>query len=301
MKKWISLALIAVMVILAAGCQSEEKKVVIASKPMAESYIVAEMMGQLIEANSDIKVEYKMGIGGGTSNIQPAMEAGEIDMYPEYTGTGWLFVLKNDLVTDPEALYEGVKSQYQEKFNFIWLDRYGFNNTYALAIDKSKADSMGINSFSDLAAQSGSLVLGSEYDFYEREDGFPGLVAAYGFNFKETKELDIGLKYKAIGEGQVDVINNFSTDGLLAEYDLKVLKDDKNFFPAYEAATVIRQETLDKYPELEAILNQLAGLISDEEMQQMNYYVEKENRDAGDVAAEFLKAKGLLASDDRVS
>lgn len=298
MKKWISLALIAVMVILAAGCQSEEKKVVIASKPMAESYIVAEMMGQLIEANSDIKVEYKMGIGGGTSNIQPAMEAGEIDMYPEYTGTGWLFVLKNDLVTDPEALYEGVKSQYQEKFNFIWLDRFGFNNTYALAIDKSKADSMGINSFSDLAAQSGSLVLGSEYDFYEREDGFPGLVAAYGFNFKETKELDIGLKYKAIGEGQVDVINNFSTDGLLAEYDLKVLKDDKNFFPAYEAATVIRQETLDKYPELEAILNQLAGLISDEEMQQMNYYVEKENRDAGDVAAEFLKAKGLLASND---
>lgn len=298
MKKWISLALIAVMVILAAGCQSEEKKVVIASKPMAESYIVAEMMGQLIEANSDIKVEYKMGIGGGTSNIQPAMEAGEIDMYPEYTGTGWLFVLKNDLVTDPEALYEGVKSQYQEKFDFIWLDRFGFNNTYALAIDKSKADSMGINTFSDLAAQSGSLVLGSEYDFYEREDGFPGLVAAYGFNFKETKELDIGLKYKAIGEGQVDVINNFSTDGLLAEYDLKVLKDDKNFFPAYEAATVIRQETLDKYPELEAILNQLAGLISDEEMQQMNYYVEKENRDAGDVAAEFLKTKGLLASND---
>jgi glycine betaine/choline ABC-type transport system substrate-binding protein len=294
MKKWLGLALIVVLVLLVAGCQTEEKKVVIASKPMAESYIIAEMMGQLIEANSDIKVEYKMGIGGGTSNIQPAMEAGDIDMYPEYTGTGWLFVLKNDLVTDPEALYEGVKSQYQEKYNFVWLERYGFNDTYALAMDKTKADSMGINTFSDLAAQSNSLVLGSEYDFYEREDGYPGLVNAYGFNFKETKELDIGLKYKAIGEGQVDVINNFSTDGLLAEYDLKVLKDDKGFFPAYEAATVIRQETLDKYPELEAILNQLAGLISDEEMQQMNYYVEKENRDAGDVAAEFLKAKGLL-------
>lgn len=160
---------------------------VIASKPMAESYIIAEMMGQLIEANSDIKVEYKMGIGGGTSNIQPAMEAGEIDMYPEYTGTGWLFVLKNELVTDAEALYEGVKTQYQEKYNFVWLDRYGFNDTYALAIDKTKADNLGINTFSDLAGQ-----------------------------------------------------------------------------------------------------------ISDEEMQQMNYFVEKENRDAGDVAAEFLKAKGLL-------
>lgn len=294
MKKWISLVLIAVLIFLAAGCQSEKKKVVIASKPMAESYIIAEMMGQLIEANSDITVEYKMGIGGGTANIQPAMESGEIDMYPEYTGTGWLFVLKNELVTDSQALYEGVKSQYQEKYNFIWLDRYGFNDTYALAMDKTKADSMGINTFSDLASQSASLVLGSEYDFYEREDGYPGLVTAYGFNFKEKKELDIGLKYKAIGEGQVDVINNFSTDGLLAEYNLKVLKDDQNFFPAYEAATVIRQETLDKYPEIEAILNQLAGQISDEEMQQMNYYVEKENRDAGDVAAEFLKAKGLL-------
>ncbi|TYC84723.1 glycine/betaine ABC transporter substrate-binding protein [Acetobacterium wieringae] len=294
MKKWMGLVLLVMLVLLAAGCQNQEKKVVIASKPMAESYIIAEMMGQLIEANSDIKVEYKMGIGGGTSNIQPAMEAGEIDMYPEYTGTGWLFVLKNELVTDPKALYEGVKTQYQEKYNFAWLDRYGFNDTYALAMDKSKADSMGINTFSDLAAQSNNLSLGAEYDFYEREDGYPGLVTAYGFNFKETKELDIGLKYKAIGEGQVDVINNFSTDGLLAEYDLKVLKDDKGFFPAYEAAPVIRQEILDKYPELKAILNQLGGKINDQEMQQMNYYVEKENRDAGDVAAEFLKAKGLL-------
>ncbi|OFV70534.1 glycine betaine ABC transporter substrate-binding protein [Acetobacterium wieringae] len=294
MKKWMGLVLLVMLVLLAAGCQNQEKKVVIASKPMAESYIIAEMMGQLIEANSDIKVEYKMGIGGGTSNIQPAMEASEIDIYPEYTGTGWLFVLKNELVTDPETLYEGVKSQYQEKYNFAWLDRYGFNDTYALAMDKSKADSMGINTFSDLAAQSNNLSLGAEYDFYEREDGYPGLVTAYGFNFKETKELDIGLKYKAIGEGQVDVINNFSTDGLLAEYDLKVLKDDKGFFPAYEAAPVIRQEILDKYPELKAILNQLGGKINDQEMQQMNYYVEKENRDAGDVAAEFLKAKGLL-------
>lgn len=294
MKKLISVLLVGVLILLAAGCQTQEKKVVIASKPMAESYIIAEMMGQLIEANSDIKVEYKNGIGGGTSNIQPAMEAGDIDMYPEYTGTGWLFVLKNDLITDPAQLYEGVRQQYQEKYNFKWLDLYGFNDTYALAMDRTKADAMGINTFSDLAAQSSNLTLGAEYDFYEREDGYPGLVNAYGFNFKETKELDIGLKYKAIGEGQVDVINNFSTDGLLAEYDLKVLKDDKNFFPAYQAATVIRQETLDKFPELEGILNKLAGQISDKEMQQMNYYVEKENRDAGEVATEFLQAKGLL-------
>jgi glycine betaine/choline ABC-type transport system substrate-binding protein len=282
------------MMVLIAGCQTQEKKVVIASKPMAESYILAEMLGQLIEANTDIAVEYKLGIGGGTSNIQPAMEAGEIDMYPEYSGTGWLFVLKNDLVRDPEELFEGVSQEYMEKYNFKWLDRYGFNDTYALSIDQKKAEENNIETYSDLAAQSPSFIFGAEYDFYEREDGYPGLVETYGFDFKETKELDIGLKYKAIGEGEVDVINNFSTDGLLKEYNLKVLKDDKNFFPAYQAATVIRQETLDKYPELEDVLNKLAGQISDEEMQQMNYYVEKENRDAKDVANEFLKEKSIL-------
>lgn len=294
MKRFISILLAGLAVFALAGCQTQEKKVVIASKPMAESYIIAEMMGQLIEANSDILVEYKLGIGGGTSNIQPAMEAGEIDMYPEYTGTGWLFVLKEDLIADPAQLYDAVKQGYMDAYNFKWLDLYGFNDTYALSMMRAVAEENGIETYSDLAAQSDKFILGAEYDFYEREDGYPGLVEAYGFDFKETKDVDIGLKYKAIGEGEVDVINNFSTDGLLSEYDLKVLEDDKNFFPAYQAATVIRQETLDQYPELEGILNKLAGQISDEEMQQMNYYVDNENRDAADVAKEFLEAKGLL-------
>ena len=294
MKKVISILLAAIAVIALVGCQEQEKKVVIASKPMAESYIIANMMGQLIEADSDIMVEYKLGIGGGTSNIQPAMEAGEVDMYPEYTGTGWLFVLKEELIADPAQLYDAVKQGYMDDYNFKWLDRYGFNDTYALSMMRDVAEENGIETYSDLAAQSDKFILGAEYDFYEREDGYPGLVDAYGFDFKETKDVDIGLKYKAIGEGEVDVINNFSTDGLLSEYDLKVLNDDKNFFPAYQAATVIRQETLDQYPELEGILNKLSGQISDEEMQQMNYYVEHDNRDAADVAKEFLEAKGLL-------
>ena len=294
MKKFIGILLVMALVFIMAGCKSDDKKVVIASKPMAESYIIAEMMGQLIEANSNIAVEYKMGIGGGTSNIQPAMEAGEIDMYPEYTGTGWLFVLKKDLIADPSELYAAVAKGYQEAYNFKWLELYGFNDTYALSMDRTLADKYGIETYSDLAAQSQNFIFGAEYDFYEREDGYPGLVDTYGFNFKDTKDLDIGLKYKAIGAGEVDVINNFSTDGLLSEYDLKVLQDDKQFFPAYQAATVIRQETMDKYPELEEILNQLAGQISDKEMQQMNYYVEHDNREAKDVAKEFLEAKGLL-------
>ncbi len=294
MKKFTCILLAMSVVFALAGCQKAEKKVVIASKPMAESYIIAEMMGQLIEAHSDINVEYKTGIGGGTSNIQPAMEAGEIDMYPEYTGTGWLFVLKKDLIRDPAELYAEVAKGYMDSYNFKWLELYGFNDTYALSMDRTVAEENGIETYSDLAAASSQFTLGAEYDFYEREDGYPGLVAEYGFAFKETKDIDIGLKYKAIGAGEVDVINNFSTDGLLSEYDLKVLEDDKQFFPAYQAATVIRQETLDKYPELEGILNKLAGQISDEEMQQMNYYVEHDNKEAKLVAKEFLESKGLL-------
>lgn len=283
------------LVLSLSGCKSDEDKtVVVASKPHSEQYILAEMISQLIEAETDIKVEKKLGIGGGTANIHPALLAGDIDIYPEYTGTGWLFVLKEDLINDPNELYESVKNKYQEEYNVSWLDLYGFNNTYALAIDRTLAEELNINTYSDLAKVSDKLTFGAEYDFYEREDGYPGLVETYGFNFKDTVELDIGLKYEAIGSDQVDVINAFSTDGLLKKYDLKVLVDDKNYFPSYHATTLVRNETLEKYPELEEVLNKLANQISDDEMVQLNYYVENDNRDPEVVAREFLQSKGLI-------
>ena len=282
------------LIALLAGCQTEEKKVVIASKPHSEQYILAEMLTQLIETHTDITVEKKLGIGGGTANIQPAMLAGEIDIYPEYSGTGWLFVLKQELINDPDALYESVASMYQSEYNIVWLDRYGFNNTYALAVAGSIASEFQLETYSDLVDKSPMLTFGAEYDFYEREDGYPGLEAVYGFNFMDKKELDIGLKYEAIHSGEIDVVNAFSTDGLLKEYDLKVLKDDQNFFPSYQAATLIRQETLDLYPELKEVLNKLAGQISDDEMIELNYQVEKENLDPKEVAKKFLEDKGLI-------
>ncbi len=283
-----------IMFALLAGCQAEEKKVVIASKPHSEQYILAEMLTQLIETHTDITVEQKLGIGGGTANIQPAMLAGEIDIYPEYSGTGWLFVLKQELINDPDALYDAVTEQYKSEFDIVWLDRYGFNNTYALAVAGTIATEFQLETYTDLVDKSPMLIFGAEYDFYEREDGFPGLEAVYGFDFKEMKELDIGLKYEAIGSGEIDVVNAFSTDGLLKQYDLKVLADDQNFFPSYQAATLIRQETLDKYPELKDVLNKLAGQISDDEMVELNYLVEKENLDPKEVARKFLEDKGLI-------
>jgi glycine betaine/choline ABC-type transport system substrate-binding protein len=291
------IAVIGTMALIASlfvGCSTEDKKVVIASKPMTEQYILVEMLTDLIEQETDIAVEQKMGIGGGTSNIHPGMENGEIDMYPEYTGTGWLFVLKEDLITDPNELYLAVKEGYQQEYDIKWMGLYGFNNTFALAVKRQLAEEYGIESYSDLQKISGNLDFGAEYDFYEREDGYPGLVETYGFDFANQVELDIGLKYEAIGKDEVDVINVFSTDGRLKEYDLVVLRDDKNFFPSYYATTIIRQDALDQYPELEGVLEMLTGAINDEEMTYLNYLVEIEKQDPAQVAEDFLKEKGLI-------
>ena len=286
--------LTAVMMTFVACTPQSEKMVVIASKPHAEQYILAEMIALLIENDTDIKVERKLGIGGGTANIHPAMMSGEFDIYPEYTGTGLLFVLKDELIVDPGELYDSVKARYMEEYNLHWTGLYGFNNTYALTLKGPLAEKYNLNSYEDLALVSKDLVFGAEYDFFEREDGYEALKNTYGFEFKDTKEMDIGLKYEALESDEVDVINAFSTDGLIKQYGLKVLKDSKNFFPSYQAATVIRKETLDKYPELEGVLEKLTGQISDEEMIQMNYEVEKENKDPKDVAQQFLKQKGLI-------
>ena len=288
------LILTAVLLTLTACSSEEPKTVVIASKPHSEQYILAEMLSLLIENHTDIKVEKKLGIGGGTSNIHPAMLSGDFDIYPEYTGTGLLFVLKEDLITDSDELYKRVQDRYLEEYNIKWLGLYGFNNTYALAVKESTAQTYNLETYDDLALASKDLVFGAEYDFFERDDGYEALKDAYGFEFKDTKEMDIGLKYEAIGSDEVDVINAFSTDGLIKQYNLKVLEDNKNFFPAYQAATLIRKETLDKYPEIEKVLEKLTGQISDDEMIQMNYQVEKENMDPRDVAEQFLKAKGLI-------
>jgi glycine betaine/choline ABC-type transport system substrate-binding protein len=268
--------------------------IVIGSKPHAEQFILGEMLAILLEEKTDIPVKRNFGIAGGTSNLHPAMVSGDIDMYPEYTGTGWMFVLKQDLIADPQEMYEAVRDQYQQEYNITWLEPYGFNNTFTLALSRAIVEEYGLQSFSDLGEVSENFSFGAEFDFFEREDGFPALSETYGLNFKQTREMDIGLKYQAIGAGQVDVINAFSTDGQISLFDLVILKDDKNFFPSYHCATIVRTETLDKYPEIADVLGVLTGQISDSEMTEMNYQVDELKRDAADVAREFLVSKGLL-------
>lgn len=288
-----TLVICGILLLGVIGCSSEEKKIVLASKPMPEQFIIAEMLTMLIEDNTDIKVEQKLGITGGISNIQPGMENGEIDLYPEYTGTGWLFQLKKDVIRDSEELYQAVKAAYKEEYGIIWSGLYGFNNTYGIAVTQEVAEQYDLKTYSDLAKVSDQLVFSANYDFFEREDGYKGLENTYGFAFKNNKEIDIGLKYQAIENKEVDATTIYSTDGQLENAGLVVLEDDLQFFPAYHCATLIREETLEKYPELEKELEKLTGLISTEEMIKMNYLVEIENEDPKIVAENFLIEKGL--------
>ncbi len=293
MKKLISILVTIILMVSIVSC-SKDDSITIASKPMTEQFIIAEMMFALIEQETDLTVEYKAGIGGGTANIHPAMMKGEIDIYPEYSGTGWMEVLKQDLINDPEELYEAVKKSYSEEFNIYWSNLYGFNDTFGLAMKKDLAKELNIKTYSDLAAVSQDLTFGAEHDFFEREDGLPGLNEVYGMDFGKEVGMDIGLKYQAINSGEVDVINIFSTDGKLEEYNMLVLEDDLNFFPSYYAATLVRQEVLDEHPELIKVLGMLDGTINNDEMTIMNYKVEIEKQEPREVAREFLQDKGIL-------
>ena len=265
----------------------------IATKPMTEQYVLGEMLDLLIEQDTDLNVELTQGVGGGTSNIQPAMESGEFDIYPEYTGTGWNMVLKKEgLYT--EDLFETMQAEYKKSLNMQWVGIYGFNNTYGLAVRREIAETYNIRTYSDLKSVSNQLIFGAEYDFFEREDGYDALCDAYGFTFKRTMDMDIGLKYQAINQGKIDVMVIFTTDGQLSVSDVTVLKDDENFYPSYLCGNVIRSEILDKHPELMEIFNKLTDVISDEDMAKMNYAVESDGKGTREVAEAFLRNAGLL-------
>ena len=291
-------AVLAVCLLLAAGAvffrPQRGDTIHIATKPMTEQYIIGEMLQILIEQDTDLNVELTQGVGGGTSNIQPAMESGEFDLYPEYTGTAWNMVLKNDGVYS-EELFDQLQQAYDEQYDMQWVGLYGFNNTYGLVVRRDIAQQYQLRTYSDLAAVAGQLVFGAEYDFFEREDGYDALCQTYGLQFGQTMDLDIGLKYQALEQGQIDVMVVFTTDGQLSTADAVVLEDDRHFYPSYLCGNVIRQEVLETHPELQAVFDKLTGQITDQDMAQMNHAVETEGREPREVAETFLRERELLA------
>lgn len=291
-KRILGIILASVMVItLFSGCGKNDTTINMATKPMTEQFILAYMIKNFIEQNTDLTVNVTEGVGGGTSNIQPAMERGEFDFYPEYTGTGWNAVLKEESLYN-DNMFSELQAGY-DKINMTWTGILGFNNTYGIVVTKEAAEKYNLKTYSDLAAVASELTFGAEYDFFEREDGYDAFCNTYGFNFKDTMDLDIGLKYDAINQKKIDVMNIFTTDGQLSVSDVVILEDDKRLYPSYVCGFVVRNEVLEAHPEIQNIFDKM-NMISDLEMADMNYQVESEGKEPEDVALAFLKKKGLL-------
>ena len=271
----------------------KDKTINIATKPMTEGYILGQMLTELIEQDTDLKVNITNGVGGGTSNIHPAIVKGEFDLYPEYTGTSWEAVLKKEASYD-ESKFDELQKEYKEKYNLEYVNLYGFNNTYGLAVNKDIAEKYNLKTYSDLAKVSNNLIFGAEYDFFEREDGYKELQKIYSMDFKKKIDMDIGLKYQAMKDKKIDVMVIFTTDGQLAISDVVVLEDDKKMYPSYRAGTVVRSEILSEYPELKPVLEKLNNILDDKTMADLNYQVESEGKKPEDVAREYLQEKGLL-------
>ena len=280
------IAAIGALIYLNPVSSKNSETITVASKPTSEQFILGEIISQTIENNTDIKVSRKFGIGGGTTNIHPAMISGDLDIYVEYSGTAWLNVLEKKLPPNNQINYETLNKDYQEKFKLKWLGLLGFNNTYGLAISKKNSE---ISTFSELAQKSLDFSFGAEFDFFERSDAFPGLKKVYPFDFKKLEEMDINLRYQAFEQGKINAVDVFTTDAQIRNLNLKVLKDDKNYFPNYEAGIVIREDIVKEYPEVEKFLSNLKGKISTEKMQQLNYEVEVEKKSPAEVAQNFLK------------
>lgn len=292
-KKQIAVLLTIGLFLALIACGKKET-IHIASKPMTEQYILTEMMKQLIERNTNYRVEITKGVGGGTTNIHPAMIKGEFDLYPEYTRTAWLNVLKQtEMEKDDIKLFEKLQAEYNKQ-GLQWVGLYGFSNTYGLAVSRETAEKYQLATYSDLAEASGGLIFGGNPDYIELATGYGRLCTEYNMHFAGIKQMEIALKYEALNNKEVDVINAFTTDAQLAANDLILLEDDKDFFESYQAGTVVRLAALEKFPELESVLEMMDGLITEDEMQQMNFEVEVNERDEAEVAAEFLKSKGML-------
>ncbi|MBA2876811.1 glycine betaine ABC transporter substrate-binding protein [Thermaerobacillus caldiproteolyticus] len=299
MKNIFSLFLSAFLLFSLTACHSGDKvekgKIVVTGKKFTEQVILTHILAEYLKANTDLDVEVKDSLGGAFM-LHEAIKKGDVDLYAEYTGTGYLNILKNQYDPDqtPDEIYEATKNGYKEKFNITWLKPLGFNNTYTLALRKDLADQLGVKTYSDLAKKSNHLVFGSDAEFFERSDGFDALVDTYHFHFKKTTNIDPDLQYEAAKNGDIDVITAYSTDARIKQFGLTVLKDDKNFFPPYYAAPIIRQEVLDANPGLEDTLNKLSGVLSDEKMMELNAQVSIEGKNPKQAAIDFLKSEGLI-------
>jgi glycine betaine/choline ABC-type transport system substrate-binding protein len=286
-------ATLAVCLPLAACRRADPAAITVGAKNFTEQLILGEILAQAIEGATGSKVHRRLNLGG-TMICHTALLRGDIDVYVEYTGTALTAILKQPAVTDPQLAYSTVRDAYAQRFDCVWLPPLGFDNTYAIAVRKDFARKHSLRSVSDLHKLAGEMSAGFTSEFSVREDGYPGLAAAYGFRFRQTRDLDPSLMYQALAKGDVDAICAFATDGRLVAYNLRVLADDKAFFPPYQAAPVARRDLLERHPAAAGVLARLEGLIDEEAMRELNRLVDEEKRDPALVARDFLRGRGLV-------
>jgi len=276
-----------------AGCKSQQPRLTIGSKFFTEQVILAELLAQHIEARTGIHVIRKTNLGG-TLLIHKALQAGELDLYVEYTGTALTTVLNEPPSGDSTATYNRVKQLYAQRFNFEVTEPLGFENTFAMVIRGDDAKNLHLQKISDIVPLALNWRVGVGYEFLERPDGFPGLSKSYGLRFAESpKVMDLGLIYRALVGHQVDIVAGNSTDGLIDALRLVPLVDDKHYFPPYDAVPIVRRDALAKFPQLRAALADLANKISAEEMRHLNAEVDANQRDPATVVRAFRASKSL--------
>ena len=272
------------------SCGSGHDRLTVGSKNFTEQLILGELLAQALESSTHSPVDRRFYLAGSYICHQ-AVLAGRIDMYVEYTGTALAAILKEQPnSSDSAAVYQHVRDQYQRRFDLVVMPPLGFDNTFAMVMRADDARGMHLASLSDLAPVAPKLRIGVGYEFLERKDGLPGLAATYGLKFAEApRVMDLGLLYRALLNKQVDIVAGSNTDGLIAALGLTVLKDNKRYFPPYDAVPIVRSKTLTHDSRIDETLNRLAGKISADAMRKMNYAVDGEKRDAADVAKEFLQ------------
>ena len=273
--------------------QKSSESITVGSKDFTEQNILCEMVSDYIEYNTDISVNRKCNLGGAQV-VFSAIQRGDIDLYIDYLGTDYTDILKYSPISDVNKVYQTVKSEFNSKYNLSVLKQMNFNNTYALAVRQDTASKYNLKTISDIVPYARELKISPTLEFVNREDGLAGLNKTYGLNFADVIAIDGSPRYTALMNDNSQVIDAFTTDGLLRKFGLIVLEDDKNFFPPYYAVPVIRNEVLDEYPELENLLNKLGSYLTNDSVQELNYEVDELGKNPGVVANEFLKENNLI-------
>jgi len=285
---------VVVAVLFSTACSAAARPVVIGSKNFTESVILGEIVAQQLE-RAGVPVQRKLNLGG-TFVCHAALIAGQLDGYVEYTGTAYAAVLKLPAARDPRLVSATVDTAYRNRWQVRWMPALGFDNTFAMLVRRADAERLHVRTLSEAVPLASTWRAAFGYEFMERADGFPGLAAQYGLAFRAAPSvMDLGLTYRALADGKVDMIAGNSTDGQIQGLDLLQLTDDRHYFPPYEAAPVVREEMLERYPAARRALIALGWTISAETMRNLNYQVDVEHRDARKVAAEFVQHLPALA------